>query len=83
MRTRIQVYDATFDVPGKTDSFALQKNGVATKVGGLAEGTTFSDSDPYWHATKPDARLKRQKTGTTIKVTGQNGNVMNLTVTHK
>ncbi len=80
MRTRIQVYDATFDVPGTTDQLTLHKNSAPTTVGGLPEASVFSDADTYWYASKPDAGLKLQPTGTTITVTGESGNVMDVTV---
>lgn len=81
MRTRIQVYDATFDVPGTTDSFTLHKNSVPTDVTGLAEVSTFDDTDQYWFAEKPDAGVKLPRTGTTITVTGKSGNTMDVSVT--
>ncbi|HEU4515134.1 MAG TPA: immune inhibitor A domain-containing protein [Nocardioidaceae bacterium] len=83
MRTRIQVYDATFDVPGTTDQVTLSKNGVPTTFGGLPEVSRFSDSDPYWYASKPDAGVKLEPTGTAITVNGESGNVMNITVTRR
>ena len=83
MRTRIQVYDATFDVPGTTDVVTLHKNSQPTTVGGLPEVSTFSDSDTYWFASKPDAGLKLQPTGTSITITGESGNVMDVTVSHQ
>ncbi len=83
MRTRIQVYDATFDVPGTTDRVTLSKNGVPTTFGGLSEVSRFSDSDTYWYASKPDAGVKLQDTGTAITVNSESGNVMNVTVTRK
>jgi immune inhibitor A len=83
MRTRIQVYDATFDVPGTADALTLHKNSEPTNVGGLPEVSTFSDSDTYWFASKPDAGLKLQPTGTTISVTGKSGNVMDVSVSHQ
>ncbi len=83
MRTRIQVYDATFDVPGTTDRVTLSKNGVPTTFGGLSEVSRFSDSDTYWYASKPDAGVKLQDTGTAITVNSESGNVMNVTVTRR
>jgi immune inhibitor A len=83
MRTRIQVYDATFDVPGTTDRVTLHKNGVSTTFGGLPEVSRFADSDTYWYASKPDAGVKLQDTGTAITVTGESGNVMEVTVTRR
>jgi immune inhibitor A len=80
MRTRIQVHDATFDVPGTTDQFELHKDSVSTTVGGVGEESEFWDEDPYWFATKPDAGVMLPKTGTTITVTGESGNVMDVTV---
>ncbi len=81
MRTRIQVYDATFDVPGTTDQITLHKNSTPTTAGGLPEVSTFSDSDQYWYAAKPDAGLQLLPTGTTIQVTGKSGNTMTVSVT--
>ncbi len=83
MRTRIQVYDATFDVPGTTDQLTLHKNSAPTTVGGLPEKSVFSDADTYWFASKPDAGLKLQPTGTTITINGESGNVMDVTVARK
>ncbi|HEX6486896.1 MAG TPA: protease, partial [Nocardioidaceae bacterium] len=80
MRTRIQVYDATFDVPGATDALTLHKNSAPSTVGGLPEVSEFYDKDDYWFATKPDAGVMLPKTGTTITVTGESGNVMDVTV---
>ena len=83
MRTRLQVYDATFDVAGTTDSLTLHKNSAPTVIGGLPEVSVFSDSDTYWYASKPDAGVKLQPTGTVISVTGESGNVMDVTVSKR
>jgi immune inhibitor A len=80
MRTRLQVYDATFDVPGTTDGLTLHKNSAPTVIGGRPEVSVFSDSGTYWYAGKPDAGVKLQPTGTVISVTGESGNVMDVTV---
>jgi len=80
MRTRIQVHDATFDVPGTTDQFLLHKDSAPTTVGGLPEKSEFWDRNEHWFATKPDAGVMLPGTGTTITVTGESGNVMDVTV---
>ena len=77
------MYDATFDVPGNTDPLTLHKNSAPTTVGGLPEESEFWDENDHWFATKPDAGVMLPKTGTTITVTGESGNVMDVTVGHR
>ena len=62
------------------DQFQLHKNSAPSTVGGLPEVSEFWDKDDYWFATKPDAGVMLPQTGTTITVTGESGNVMDVTV---
>ena len=81
MRTRIQVFDATFGLE-RTDQITLNRGGVPTTIGSKPAVPVFDDTKPYWYESKPDAGVKVPNTGTRIQVLSQtpNGLLMNVEV---
>lgn len=84
MRTRLQVYDATFGLE-RTDAVTLNKGGVPTTIRAKPAVPVFDDRRTYWYASKPDAGVKVPNTGTRIEVLSQtpDGRLMDVRVSQR
>ena len=79
MRSRIQLFDATFGTE-RVDSFPLTYQGRTLWVKHQKESRVFDDTQTYWFAEKPDSGVKVPTTGTTLTVTRQRGTSLTVQV---
>jgi len=80
-RTRVQVFDAPFSRQDAA-SFTLHDTvtGVANRIKGQPANPLFDDTKSYWDSIIPTSSVKVPRTGTTMRVTKQNGTSMTVRV---
>jgi immune inhibitor A len=79
-RSRVQVFDAPFNVTG-TKAFSIHNNGTLETIGAHPARSTFNDTDTYWFASLPNHGVKLPAVGVQIRVLAVNGTDMRIRVT--
>ena len=78
-RSRVQVFDAPFNVTG-TKAFTLHHNSALETIGAHPARSTFDDTDTYWFASLPNHGVKLPAAGCADSRLAVNGTEMRILV---